>query len=88
MEPEVVSGLAVRFRSIHQPGTDGERRSLRAGPWRIDMSDQMLAFFLSLGIFALLAAWVPFLDFLRRHWPARSERRLSIGKRLARAGGI
>jgi hypothetical protein len=34
------------------------------------MSDQVLAVLLTLAVFALLAAWVPLLDFLQRRWQA------------------
>jgi hypothetical protein len=39
------------------------------------MSDSMLALQLTLAFFALLAAWVPFLDFLQRQWRVRRPRR-------------
>jgi predicted membrane metal-binding protein len=36
------------------------------------MSYQVLALLLTLAVFALLAAWVPLLDFLQRRWQARN----------------
>ena len=35
------------------------------------MSDQVLAMLLTLAVFALMAAWVPLLDFLQRRWQLR-----------------
>jgi hypothetical protein len=40
--------------------------ALRLKPVEISMSNQLLALMLTLAFFALLAAWVPFLDFLKR----------------------
>lgn len=35
------------------------------------MSDQVVALLLTLAFFALLAAWVPLLQFVQRRWQAR-----------------
>jgi hypothetical protein len=32
------------------------------------MSDEVICFFLALGIFAMMAALIPFLDLIRRLW--------------------